>query len=299
MNTFFKHKESKLGTWRSPGERYFNQIDFIIGKQNRKGEAIQVKAYRKAEIASDHNLLTAKIKITLKKKRRPKRTFSGGATLQSNRGADYDLTQLDEVRNSFRNTYEPLSEKNTDIEKDWNNMKETLKRITETHVPKLKRPEYKSWMSKETREQLKEMARIRMRNIPEEIKESRRKYQICVRKDKDREINLLCEKIEEFQEHNNSKGMFNVNKRVNKKFKSTPITINDKDGIEQYTEEGIKVAWGQFGSDLFKESTNIQTKDKSKCKRDQKRDTINSKGSNDSYQEACKRKSIWSRWNTN
>ena len=65
--SLFMHKNIHKATWISPDMSTANQIDHIcIGKRFRRSlQDVRVK--RGADVASDHHLVTAKIKLKLKK----------------------------------------------------------------------------------------------------------------------------------------------------------------------------------------------------------------------------------------
>ena len=77
-NTFFKHKRTHKKTCSSPDGNTSNEIDFIyICINNRRSSLPDVRAYRGADVASDHNLVIGKIHMKLKKATKPevKKTY--------------------------------------------------------------------------------------------------------------------------------------------------------------------------------------------------------------------------------
>jgi Metal-dependent hydrolase len=70
---WFKKRNSKLYTWKSPGERKRYQIDYILVKQHFRNSIRDVKTFADADIGSDHKLLVAEVQTRLKAwKRKPK-----------------------------------------------------------------------------------------------------------------------------------------------------------------------------------------------------------------------------------
>ena len=59
-NTLFQHPERKLYKWKSPGDTYRNQIDYIMINARFRNCFQQVKTYPGADIFSDHNPMVMK-----------------------------------------------------------------------------------------------------------------------------------------------------------------------------------------------------------------------------------------------
>lgn len=68
-NTLFKHHPRRLYTWKSPGDRYRNQIDFIMVKSRFKTSATNCKTFPGADCGSDYHLLVMEHKLKLKRTR--------------------------------------------------------------------------------------------------------------------------------------------------------------------------------------------------------------------------------------
>lgn len=66
-NTWFKNHKRRLYTWKSPGDNYRNQIDFILVEERYRNGIKNAHTLPGADINSDHNLLMAKLEIKLKK----------------------------------------------------------------------------------------------------------------------------------------------------------------------------------------------------------------------------------------
>ena len=89
-----QHKR-RLYTWTSPDGQHRNQIDYILCSQRWKSSIQSAKIRLGADCGSDHELLVAKFRLTLKKVGKTTRPFM------------YDLNQIlydytVEVRNRFK-----------------------------------------------------------------------------------------------------------------------------------------------------------------------------------------------------
>ena len=72
-NTLFEHHNRRKYTWKSPGDRYRNQIDYILVEKRWRNGILDCRTYPGADIDSDHILLVAKLRIRLTKLNKPRR----------------------------------------------------------------------------------------------------------------------------------------------------------------------------------------------------------------------------------
>ena len=94
-NTLFQQHKTGPYTWTSPDGQHQNQIDYILCSQRWKSSIQSAKTRPGADCGSDHELLIAKFRLTLKKVWKTTRPFR------------YDLNQIPydytvEVRNRFK-----------------------------------------------------------------------------------------------------------------------------------------------------------------------------------------------------
>jgi endonuclease/exonuclease/phosphatase family metal-dependent hydrolase len=67
-NTYFEQPERRLYTWTSPDGNYKNQIDYMLGRRRRRSAIQSLKTRPDADCGSDHERLTATVRVTLKNK---------------------------------------------------------------------------------------------------------------------------------------------------------------------------------------------------------------------------------------
>ena len=94
-NTLFQQHKRRLYTWTSPDGQHRNQTDYILCSQRWRSSIQSVKTRPGADCGSDHELLIAKFRLTLKKLGKTTRPFR------------YDLNQIPydytvEVRNRLK-----------------------------------------------------------------------------------------------------------------------------------------------------------------------------------------------------
>ena len=66
-NTLFQKHKRRLYTWTSPDGQHWNQIDYILCSQRWRSSIQSAKIRLGADCGSDHEILIAKFRLTLKK----------------------------------------------------------------------------------------------------------------------------------------------------------------------------------------------------------------------------------------
>ena len=66
-NTFFKGKPTHRATWRHPRSGHWHQLDMIIVRRASIGSVLISRSYHSADCNTDHAIVRAKIRITVKK----------------------------------------------------------------------------------------------------------------------------------------------------------------------------------------------------------------------------------------
>lgn len=91
--SIFPHKNIHKATWVTPDHVMVNQIDHICINKKFRRTLQDVKAKRGADVASDHHLLTARLKLKLKKNR----------TAHTGNGNKYNVNLLreEQIREDF------------------------------------------------------------------------------------------------------------------------------------------------------------------------------------------------------
>uniref|UniRef100_A0A0P4VZ55 Endonuclease/exonuclease/phosphatase domain-containing protein n=1 Tax=Scylla olivacea TaxID=85551 RepID=A0A0P4VZ55_SCYOL len=75
MNMFFRHHPRHLYTWRSPGDRVRNQIDYITVNKRFRNSLQQVKTYLGADcgVGCDHFPVVAEMRVKFKRMKKNKK----------------------------------------------------------------------------------------------------------------------------------------------------------------------------------------------------------------------------------
>ena len=70
MNTWFKKKQIRLGTWIHPATTQAHMIDFVMMKRDQRQLCTDVRVYRSASYWTDHYLVKGKLMLSFSRKQR-------------------------------------------------------------------------------------------------------------------------------------------------------------------------------------------------------------------------------------
>ena len=162
-NTVFKQHPRPLYTWKSPGDQSRYQIDYILINNRFRNSVKNVFTYPGADVNSDYVLLVIKMKVRLKSK---KQTVSK-ACLQ------LDLLRDDTIRGEYNvqvfKKYQLLRNEDVDqsldsivaIDKQFENLKESLHHGLEETLPKKRRMMRKEWMTEKILEKMDRRRKVK------------------------------------------------------------------------------------------------------------------------------------------
>ncbi|VDO97044.1 unnamed protein product [Schistosoma margrebowiei] len=124
--TIFLHKRIHKTAWTSSDHTTQNQIDHICINKTFRRTIEDVRTNRRADIASDHHLLLAKMKLKLKKHWTMGRTISQ----KFNTAFLQDTNKLNKFKivlsNKFQAFHDLLSGEGTTVESNWKGIKEAI-----------------------------------------------------------------------------------------------------------------------------------------------------------------------------
>ncbi|GFO16576.1 craniofacial development protein 2-like [Plakobranchus ocellatus] len=142
-NTWYQNHPRRQWSWKSPGDRSRNNLDYILISEKIPKAVKTSKSLSGADCDSDHIPVMCKFQIVLEKLRKAK----------ANPKFQMDLLKSDEklkdkIDVAVHNKYETL--KNiSEVEELWSEMKNSLNEVIEKNVPKKDKKELKKWINKE------------------------------------------------------------------------------------------------------------------------------------------------------
>ena len=161
--TIFPHKSIHKLTWRSPDGRSVNQIDHVIVNGKWRRSLTDVRAFRGADVFSDHYLITATVSLKLRKVKKQ--------NLQRRR---LDITKLScpatkqqfvlEVKNRFRVLANPTEDETPTTNTKWNVIKETYVGAG-TSILGYKKKNSKKWLTPGTWQRIEERKHLKAKML--------------------------------------------------------------------------------------------------------------------------------------
>ena len=163
-NTWFKHHKRKLYTWKSPGDRYRKQIDFILIEERYRNGIKNACGLPGADINSDHVLLLAELEIKLKRIKIAKRVKNWDLDKLKNMDRE-DIGR--EMGNEMKKEI-ALNSQETNIEDRWRRIKNAMIKVAEKEVgyrrgKRAKKP----WITSEMIEKMEERRKYKRQNTSE------------------------------------------------------------------------------------------------------------------------------------
>lgn len=260
--TIFPHKDIHKLTWNSPNGRDKNQIDHIMinGKWKRSLQDVRVK--RGADIASDHFLITANIKLKLKKMSSPttiKRKFDINKLQDTKVKQEFNL----QIKNRFQvleDTIEETSEP-ASINNKWLKVEEIYKETSEK-VLGYKRQIHKEWITQGTWKLIDERKEINNKlcqTYSERIKDKLRKeYSECnkkvkkaTRSDKRKYTEDLAKEAENAASNQRMGQVYQVVKQLCNKKTNKSMPIKDKQNNTLSSEKEQKERWKEHFQEVL------------------------------------------------
>ena len=256
--SLFQHRKIHKATWVSPDLSTANQIDHICISKRFRRSLQDVRVKRGADIASDHHLLVARLKLKLKKK------WTGGNRKHQRYNTNLlnDAVKLNEFKVTLSNKYKVLEELVDDeIDDQWNKIKETLTTTCQEILGPLRR-QHKEWISATTIKHIEERkmkkasvnnsrTRTEKTKAAEEYSEVNKKVKKSIKADKINYLESLADDAEKAWHHGNTRDLYNIIKKIAGKFNKPERPVKDKKGKLIPDEEGQKKRWTEHFQELL------------------------------------------------
>ena len=246
MNTWFKNHPRRCWTWKSPGDRTRNQIDYILVQERHRNSMTSCKSMPGADCGSDHIPVVGTLRIKLKKLKKPKTS----PKLQLN------LLEKDEIMResytvSVKNKFSAL-EGLTTAEERWQSMKESILESASEHIPTAKRKEDKKWINSDILKLMDERRKAKGNEIKYRELDKRVKKQ-CIEA-KESWINSQCKEIEDKATMDSKTMHQKIRELSGKKSSARTSCLRANDGNILMEKEDILHRWSEYIEELYQDN---------------------------------------------
>ncbi|CAH8626502.1 unnamed protein product [Schistosoma haematobium] len=238
--TIFPHKRIHKTTWTSPDHSTQNQIDHICINKTFRRTIEDVRTKRGADIASDHHLLVAKMKLKLKKH------WTTGQTVSQKFNTAFlqDTNKLNEFKivlsNKFQAFHDLLNGEGTTAESNWKGIKEA---ITSTchEVLGHKKHHHKEWITVDTLDKILERrnkkaaintsrTRAEKAKAQAEYTEINKQVKRSIRTDKRKYVEDLATTAEKAAREGNMRKLYDTTKKLSGNRRKPERPVKSKEG---------------------------------------------------------------------
>ena len=237
--SIFQHKTIHKATWISPDKATENQIDHVCINKRFRRSLQDVRVKRGADVASDHHLVIARLKLKLKRNQ----------TGITDRRVKYNINHLKDpkMKEQFnlvlKNKYEELQElveEEHNVISTWQRVKESLSSACQ-EVLGPKKLHQKEWITADTLEKIEERrkkkaavnnskTRATKGKAQEDYAEAHRVVKRSIRKDKKKYVDGLAGDAEQAAYSGNMKTLYDITKRLSGKNSKPERPVKDKHG---------------------------------------------------------------------
>lgn len=241
--SLFPHKTIHKLTWYSPNGRDKNQIDHLLINRMWRGSLLDVKVRRSADVGSDHQLVTADIRVKLR-----------AVENTRNMRQRYDIDKLKDPNTSksftisLKNKFQVLADLNDEdpindniINKEWNIIKNAYLETARTCLGK-KSFKKKEWLSQDTWKSIEKRREVKSKilhtksnrvkeRLTTQYQEINRDIKRSARQDKRLFMDCLANEAEEAARTGDQGKVYKIAKQISGHHKgSSDLPVMNKQG---------------------------------------------------------------------
>ena len=254
-NSWFPNRPTRLRTFKSPRGEYY-QLDHIIISTKWWKSLKDCRAYNTCNIGSDHKIVTAKLKLSLRKSKdtpTARCSFQTDKLKSANTRAQFDI----ELRNRFNALLEkdPSDQSGVNpIQRRADALNAALVSVSEDVLGKRPKAKQPSWVSSSTLQLINEEGEAKkeyLRTFSQVSKEKWKEKQTTVKaafeKDEDEHLNLQLEALElANSKHEHRKVWQLIEKITEKPRNSAASKVRMLDGSIPKSKDELVSDWGKY-----------------------------------------------------
>ena len=194
-----------------------------------------------ADCGSDHELLTAKIRLKLKKVEKTTRPFR------------YDLNRTPyEYTVGVRNRFKGLDLIDRVPDELWMEVRDTVQETGIKTIPKKKKCTKAKWLSGEALQIAVKRRGAKSKGEKERYTHLNAEFQRIARRDKRAFLSNQCKEIEENNRMGKTRDLFKKIRDIRRTFHAKMGSIKDRNGMDPTEAEDIKKRWQEYTEELYK-----------------------------------------------
>ena len=250
--TLFPHKNIHKLTWTSPDGRTRNMIDHILVNRKWIKSVRDTRAYRGADVGSDHNLIICSVKLSLKAV--PKIGESLRKVYCIDKLKDRQIKQ--EFSLKLKNRFsilEDTTDEEHEVESTWKIIKDNYNKTAE-EVLGYRNRDRKDWISDQTWQKIEDRKKIKAKmntaksdrlrdRLKDQYSAKDKEVKKSAKEDKNKYVEELAVKAQEASERGDLRKMYQITKLLSGKNKSHSQTVKDKDGKVLTAEREVINRW--------------------------------------------------------
>lgn len=260
MNTaFYQRKANRKWTWESPDGKTKNMIDFIMINKRWKSSVSMCRTFSKPDIATDHKLVMAGVRIKLKNidKEIPVKRFDVEKLKEGAVQQQFNIILKEKWR---RKNIEGTST----VEETWEGIRDAYTEVAEEVLGVRKRKKRVPWISQEVLDLSDQRSQMRItKHLSEENRKGYNKLTRDIKKKakqcKDQWLEDRCIEVERYEKSQNTQKLFQAVNEICGTFSPRLATIKDKNGKILDDKKDIKSRWKQHYEELYNESNPVDS----------------------------------------
>ena len=258
--TLFQHKDIHKHTWNSPDGRTKNMIDHILVNRKWIKSVKNTRAYRGADIGSDHNLVICSIQLSLKAVHKQgkalRKVFNTDRLKENHIKQEFAI----KLQNRFR-ILEDLEDDEDEVENTWKRIKDNYNQTAEEVLGYRKR-DRKDWISDQTWTKIEERKKIKTKlnaaksdrlkdKLRTDYAAKDKEIKKSAKEDKRKFVEDLADKAQQASERGDLRQMYKITKQLSGKATNTNQAVKDKSGKLLTAEKEVTNRWKQHFEEVL------------------------------------------------
>ena len=255
--SLFQHKDIHKTTWTASNGLIKNQIDHFCIKRKFRRSLLDVRAYRGADINSDHQLCIVKMEIKLKSTARRSPAPINKVNIERLESSEISNKFTVELRNNLSAT-QPES----NIETEWANIKTAYIECARK-ILGYRKHNHKQWISETTWNKIEQRKQVKLnilhaktsiekKELNRTYKASDKEVKSLARHDKRQYLKNVAEADEKAAQKNDLRELYRITGSLSGNFKTpTDLPIQAKNGKTLTSQKDISNRWVEHFKELL------------------------------------------------